>query len=402
MKWLDKLQDGAKFDGLTNKGFNYNGAWGGPAQDGKIIPQVRYSPNMGENKDAPYTARTDEPSLDKLRNIVKGTTDYYSQWMNSPRYNEIISNEISNPNVSDRLTKQRIQALNTQRNYLKISGENVGGYNLKTNQITEQMPLNKYIDTHEISHAQDYKNTDNFFSTGNIPQKSVDLISSLKRPYNPNYLDEKMAIAEKEFEEKKARGEKPDYINMTELSRDVPANEDVYNYLSKPTEVRARLNTVRQQLLDKGIMNPFMDKVSPEHMKAFEERVDEESYDQLNKVYNREDIQNLLNSVSYNSNSNSAPIAKTGSVITDEMGQWKYPGEITRIPSNDITMEGVPYPVLGISDTGDTKMMQPNKKYKFKGSSVTEYPQLKNGHELDDLLNFTNYNKKQTNWLDNL
>jgi len=96
-------------------------------------------------------------------------------------------------------------------------------------------------------------------------------------------------------------------------------------------------------------------------------------------------------------------ISQSGSVITDEMGQWAHPGEITRIPSNDITMEGVPYPVLGISDTGDTKMMKPNKKYKFKGSSVTEYPQLQDGRELDQLTNFTNYNTKQPGgWLDQL
>ena len=39
-------------------------------------------------------------------------------------------------------------------------------------------------------------------------------------------------------------------------------------------------------------------------------------------------------------------------IITDPMGQWKYPGQITRIPSNKITMQGVPYPVLGVDDTG--------------------------------------------------
>jgi len=67
-------------------------------------------------------------------------------------------------------------------------------------------------------------------------------------------------------------------------------------------------------------------------------------------------------------------ISKNGSVIKDDMGQWAHPGEITEIGSNNITMQGVPYPVLGVSDTGDTKMMQPGKDYKFKGSKVTEYP----------------------------
>jgi len=102
---------------------------------------------------------------------------------------------------------------------------------------------------------------------------------------------------------------------------------------------------------------------------------------------------------------------KKGGVIKDDMGQWKYPGQITEIGSNQITMQGVPYPVLGISDTGDTKLMKPGKDYKFKGKKVTEFPMAKNGRRqeqkglvnLDQLTNWTNYNTKQKGgWLDNL
>jgi hypothetical protein len=65
-----------------------------------------------------------------------------------------------------------------------------------------------------------------------------------------------------------------------------------------------------------------------------------------------------------------------GGVIEDNQGQWKYPGQITKINSNNITMKGVPYPVYGVSDIGDKQMMYPNGEYKFKGNSVTEYPIL--------------------------
>lgn len=97
-----------------------------------------------------------------------------------------------------------------------------------------------------------------------------------------------------------------------------------------------------------------------------------------------------------------------GGVIKDDRGQWDHPGEITEIGSNEITMEGVPYDVLGISDTGDTKLMKPGKNYKFKGKKVTEYPMAKDGlrqeqkslQNLDNLTNFTNYNKPQPGgWL---
>jgi hypothetical protein len=103
------------------------------------------------------------------------------------------------------------------------------------------------------------------------------------------------------------------------------------------------------------------------------------------------------------------PGMKQGGVIKDDMGQWNHPGEITEIGSNQITMQGVPYPVLGISDTGDTKLMKPGKDYKFKGKKVTEFPMAKNGIRqeqkglvnLDQLTNFTNYNKPTVGgWLD--
>ena len=72
-------------------------------------------------------------------------------------------------------------------------------------------------------------------------------------------------------------------------------------------------------------------------------------------------------------------ISKNGSVIKDDRGQWAHPGEITQIGSNQITMQGVPYPVMGISDTGDMQMMYPNKDYVYDGESVIEYPMMQNG-----------------------
>lgn len=55
-------------------------------------------------------------------------------------------------------------------------------------------------------------------------------------------------------------------------------------------------------------------------------------------------------------------------------GQWQYPHQVTTIPSNNITIRGVDYPVVGISNTGDVKYMLPNMDYLFDGQYVTEYP----------------------------
>ena len=67
-------------------------------------------------------------------------------------------------------------------------------------------------------------------------------------------------------------------------------------------------------------------------------------------------------------------VIKPKFAIKDDRGQWKHPKKVTQINSNEITMKGVNYPVLGISNVGDIKLMQPNKEYKFKGNKVTEYP----------------------------
>ena len=72
--------------------------------------------------------------------------------------------------------------------------------------------------------------------------------------------------------------------------------------------------------------------------------------------------------------------------IVDPMGQWAHPGQVTRIPSNRITMQGVPYPVLGVGNNGQQQMMYPGQEYSFPGSQyVDEYPlmQAQNGAIID-------------------
>jgi len=60
-------------------------------------------------------------------------------------------------------------------------------------------------------------------------------------------------------------------------------------------------------------------------------------------------------------------------------GQYKYPGEIVKIPSGNITMNGVNYAVHGMDNLGNEQMMYPNQNYNFPGSSVVETPQLQKG-----------------------
>ncbi len=72
--------------------------------------------------------------------------------------------------------------------------------------------------------------------------------------------------------------------------------------------------------------------------------------------------------------------AKPKDIITDSMGQWKYPGQNTRIPGSNITMQGVNYPVWAQPSVGPGTMMQPGQDYNFpEADYVDEYPQMKKG-----------------------
>ena len=43
------------------------------------------------------------------------------------------------------------------------------------------------------------------------------------------------------------------------------------------------------------------------------------------------------------------------------------------IPSGDITMKNVDFPVLGIDNEGNSKVMKPGKDYSFPGHTVLEF-----------------------------
>ncbi len=89
------------------------------------------------------------------------------------------------------------------------------------------------------------------------------------------------------------------------------------------------------------------------------------------------------------------PVGKTNpykdNVIYSNLGQGKYPGQVTRIPSGDITMQGVPYPVYGEDNLGYSQMMYPGMDYQFPGQYVTEIPMAQDGVEFSDYI--SNYRR---------
>ena len=98
-------------------------------------------------------------------------------------------------------------------------------------------------------------------------------------------------------------------------------------------------------------------------------------------MYNKK----VLNKATANLDKAKAPVKKAD-IITDPMGQWKYPGQNTRIPGGNITMEGVPYPVMAQPNVGQPQMMYPGQDYQFPGADyVDEYPMARKGGALPKL-----------------
>lgn len=75
----------------------------------------------------------------------------------------------------------------------------------------------------------------------------------------------------------------------------------------------------------------------------------------------------------------SNPILQRGGTIpSNSLGQYEYPNQVVNVPTDgSITMQGINYPVIGISqETGERKLMQPDKDYSFKNTkNVLEIPQ---------------------------
>ena len=86
---------------------------------------------------------------------------------------------------------------------------------------------------------------------------------------------------------------------------------------------------------------------------------------------------------------------KKPDIIYEPKGQLKYPGQNTRIPSGNITMQGVPYPVYAQPNVGQPQMMYPDQNYQFPGADyVDEYPQMKKGGRTKGLISMPKPSKK--------
>jgi hypothetical protein len=398
--WLDKYNDDVPnaqngiegtMGGLTDKGFNYNGAWGGTMAMGGSLPgSVGFTYARTQSpapSNGPYAKKT-KASAQRGKNIkpidnsniTNEVINYTKEYMNSPMYKQMLSASAKNEDDANTIQLNRNLNLDStivnfpekQRQY-NLYGDSKSSGVVNIYPLAERDNITGNVLAHEISHSVDRP-----ISSRNriIPQSDIDLIS--------------------EYSNSKGR-----------------LFDRFSKYIAEPTETRAQLNNIRYDAKSSNLYDPFTEKVTPEILEKIKNSKTKNGYSDLKDVYSDDQIINLLNTISKNQkpqqNQEGIYTAQNGmemkfyqegldwkpknisrdggwlnkyeegGVIEDDMGQWAHPGEKTKINSNQITMQGVDYPVLGISDTGDTKMMKPGKDYKFKGKSVTEIPMMQGG-----------------------
>jgi hypothetical protein len=227
-----------------------------------------------------------------------------------------------------------------------------------------------------------------------------------------------------------------DKQDASELFKYMSDKQKATNYFTSGSQGREKsafLGEVQQYMMDKGIIptdsyvnitpemveNVFMDAMFDEkgggkYLRLFNiMKPTENNYKLLSEGLNK-----MLSITPYIgigaglSGAAALQQKKQGGVVKDNMGYWNPDnwGKVVEIDSPNITMKGVNQDLIGISDEGDVQYMEPGKDYKFKGKKVKEYPVAKYGvnqqdektaQHLDQLLNFTNYNKPtKGGWLD--
>jgi hypothetical protein len=378
---------GSMFSGYSDKGRNYSPAWGGQFQKGGKV-----KPLVVKSKDDPrYKAYRDSLTIyNRDKQLSQALKKYgYDEEVKSrdaEYFNKIIS------------PQSRTGKLST-----KVKGSNL-------NKILDFIPA----------------------STIDIPGEDYQYYSKDIVPKGTRYLT-KWGIGEKTFNDDGTSSTSPvsfdkrlifDYSNVNPRRQVIVRNPNAQKFKTvktsdrtgyfEPVQTRIPLHAI-DNINPIGIQSDFNISANPNIQIRPQARIP--------KYYNVRDVVNQpfggsdtsyqyypdrddeLSIVAPDNTRTITPVYRGGGVINDDMGQWAHPGKITRINSNNITMAGVPYNVLGISDNGDVKLMKPGGKYKFKGNKVTELPIAKQGSELvklDQLTNFTNYNTPQPGgWLDN-
>jgi len=238
-----------------------------------------------------------------LQPITKPVIDFMQEWMSSPMYKAMLQK--SNGSSIAKGREKQLQTmrapgsfnidvdLNPYHDWVDnfFVPRTLGSYGINTltgeNKIyidkKETDPKRrKEIAVHELSHATD--NPNGAGGTPLLPAADIAKMQAYRAAFD------------------KTRKSKPEDWQT-----------EFYNYLAEPTETRARLNTLRYLGKQKGIYDPFTEKIDKNKLDKFNSLFSNDiSLRQLREIYSDEQITDMLNSISKVPSVSSIPLAKGG------------------------------------------------------------------------------------------
>ncbi len=427
--------------GLTDVGFNYNGAWGGTMamggslpgsvgftyartqgsapSNGKYTKKTKASAQNGQEMKfyqegldwKPKTISQDGGKLSKAQTAktVKGEYKKFSlPSLLKENFNSKQDNTVVNTNLQQLSSANPLDTIINQRNInIKLTGNSNLPYSHRefvelksTYNDAERDAEMKYSANKKFINIKDTK-----YNTRHNQRVNTAILDDIVKAAVKSKIDPytALAIAQREtgigyYSDRKINNKatveevRPSSIfSNWELMNQGLNREDLRTI---GNEVPARVYNKVKKYYDSILQYPFQGE-----MKTINDKTKKGTFirgynygdpDYPNKVAKEKEIlmsdenkvfRNYVDSVATSKFKDGGWLNKyeEGGIIEDDLGQWAHPGEITKINSNQITMQGVDYPVLGVSDTGDTQMMQPGQDYTYEGESVTEYPMMQDG-----------------------
>lgn len=249
---------------------------------------------------------------------VDNSLQYQKDWMNSPRYKEMLNKSTENDWIDRDYAEDRLKnlkELTKSKSYnIRESEDEYGPIGEEANSNPDTGVINIYKGgrnlpgeeeenlSHEISHKTDNPRLSMIPYRGRlIPQSDIDLI----KKYKPSTYKETGAYL-RATPEGKTQIEKYNLLSQKDI-----------NYKTEPTETRARLNVIRQYAKENNIYDPFTQKITPKaYEKLFKnkELLPQGALD-LRSIYTKDELIDLLNTVSQNDNKDdyqNIAVAKNG------------------------------------------------------------------------------------------
>jgi hypothetical protein len=275
--------------------------------------------NSISQNDQQFQLPVAQEGLETFNKNVDNALEFQKNWMNSAMYKKMLNKSteddwIDRGYAEDRL--KNLQDLINSRTYnIRNSNDDYGPTGEEANFYPNTGVINIYKGgrenkeeeqeniSHETSHATDSPRFSMIPFRGHlIPQSDIDLIEK----YKPSSYKETGTYL-------RATPKGKDNIKKLNL-----ITQQTINYMTQPTETRARLNVIRQFAKENNIYDPFTQEITPSvYEKLFKKENLPQGALDLRSMYTKDELIDLLNTVSQNDNNTDDRIA-----IAKRGGTW--------------------------------------------------------------------------------